>query len=114
MPMLRPSGRHPRRSKSAWHSARSSSDQPLANTTKEDVQRYLLSGISSDHAPPKASIASPIRIRKRSPRSRSPIFAGGVPGRRPSAMETPTTKRKAGKIRSVGVKPFQRACWSGA
>jgi len=28
--------------------------------------------------------------------------------------ETPTMKRKKGKMRSVGVRPFQAACLSGA
>ncbi len=30
-----------------------------------------------------------------------------------SVMETPTMKRKKGKIRSVGVQPFHSACSSG-
>ena len=45
--------------------------------------------------------------------ARLTIFQGSPIVPRESVIETPTMKRKNGKIRSVGVQPFHVACRSG-
>ena len=45
--------------------------------------------------------------------ARLTIFHGSPIVPRESVIDTPTMKRKKGKIRSVGVQPFHLACRSG-
>ena len=58
---------------------------------------------------------SPVAMMIRRPESlRARIAAAFVVSRVEKAREAPTMKSKNGKIRSVGVQPFQAACSSGA
>ncbi len=61
---------------------------------------------------PMAMIFAPRQSTARNKAPRSPPASNR--GVRPSEIETPTMKRKNGKIRSVGVQPCHSECSSGA